>query len=81
MLIWMILPLGFALTSVLSPIVGAQTAPPKSVDDIKVDQWNSRPLRGREYTGVKSAPAPRRDLTGIWDATGIARTVRHPESK
>ena len=68
--IWMILPLGLVLTSVPLPVLGAQTAPPKSVDDIKVDPWDSLPLLGREYAGVKSAPAPRRDLSGIWDATG-----------
>ena len=62
------------LASVLLPTLGAQTAPPrtppKSVDDIKVDSWNSLPLHGSDYRGVKSAPAPKRDLSGIWDATG-----------
>src|SRR5205085_161162 len=65
-----ILPLGLVATSVLVPILAAQTAPPKSVDEIKVDKWNSLPLHGRDYAGVKSASAPRRDLSGIWDATG-----------
>jgi hypothetical protein len=62
--------LGLVLASVLLPNLQAQTVPPKSVDDIKVDKWNSLPLHGRDYAGVKSAPAPRRDLSGIWDATG-----------
>ena len=76
--IWMILPLGLVLTSVLAPILGAQTAPPRSVDDIKVDPWNSLPLRGRQYAGVKSAPAPRRNLSGIWDATGDRTDIPPP---
>ena len=71
--IWVILPLG--LVFMLPPISRAQT-PPKSVDEIQVDPWNSRPLRGREYEGVK--PAPRRDLTGIWDATGDRTNIPPP---
>jgi hypothetical protein len=74
----MILPLGFLLTSVLLPIWGAQSVPPRSVDDLKVDKWNSLPLRGRDYAGLKSAPAPRRDLSGIWDATGDRSNIPPP---
>lgn len=68
-----------------SPALGAQTTPqaspapksiddvkPQSVDDIKIDKWNSMPLRKPAYEGLKSAPAPRRDLSGIWDAAGDA---------
>jgi hypothetical protein len=68
--IWMILPLGLVVTLVLPPTLGAQTASPRSVDEIEVDPWNSLPVRGRDYEGVESVPAPRRDLSGIWDATG-----------
>lgn len=66
--------LTLALISVLAflPPLCAQTAPPASIDDIKVDLWNSRPLHGSAYAGLKPAPAPRRDLSGIWDATGDA---------
>ena len=78
--IWMILPLGLVLTSVLLPTLGAQTVSPRSVDEIEVDPWNSLPLRGRDYAGVESAPAPRRDLSGIWTPQGIAPIVRHQES-
>ncbi len=58
---------------VVLPALGAQTAPPKSVDDIKIDIWNSAPVPGTAYEGVKSAPAPHRDLSGVWDATGDAK--------
>jgi hypothetical protein len=61
--IWMILPLGLVVTLVLPPTLGAQTASPRSVDEIEVDPWNSLPVRGRDYEGVESAPAPRRDLS------------------
>lgn len=69
--IWMVLPTALILACAIAPVLGAQTAaPPKSVDGIKIDKWNSVPLHGQAYAGVKSAPAPRRDLSGVWDATG-----------
>jgi hypothetical protein len=52
------------------PALRAQTAPPASVDEIKIDQWNSVPLRKSAYDGLKPAPAPRRDLSGEWFAAG-----------
>src|SRR6266700_2442077 len=67
---WTISPIALILAFMLLPIRGAQNAPPKSVDDIKIDKWNSTRLRGAAYTGLKPAPAPRRDLSGVWDATG-----------
>jgi uncharacterized protein (TIGR02246 family) len=80
--IGMILPLVLALASVLPAILRAQTAQPRSqpqsVEEIKIDKWNSLPLRGRDYAGLKSAPAPRRDLTGIWDATGDRSNIPPP---
>jgi hypothetical protein len=76
--IWMILPLGLLLTSVCTSSVGAQAPSPGSVDEIEIEPWNSLPLRGRDYAGVKSAPAPRRDLSGIWDATGDRTDVPPP---
>jgi len=71
-LIKMSSPMALIMAFVVLPHLGAQTAPPKSVDDIKIDVWNSAPVPGSAYAGVKSAPAPRRDLSGIWDATGDA---------
>jgi len=60
-----------ALMSTLTvlPALG-QTAPPKSVDDIKVAPWSSVPPRGSAYAGIKPAPAPKRDLSGTWYAAG-----------
>ena len=53
-----------------APPASAQTAPPTSVDGIKIQPWNSTALRKPAYAGIKPAPAPRHDLSGIWDATG-----------
>ena len=54
----------------LSPALGAQTAPPKAAgEEAKPDKWNSIPPIKPAYAGKKSAPAPRRDISGIWDAT------------
>ena len=53
----------------LSPILGAQTAAPKAAGaEPKPDKWNSIPPIKTAYAGKKSAPAPRRDLSGVWDA-------------
>jgi hypothetical protein len=55
---------GFALSSVLC----AQTAPPKAAGDVASPQWDSIPPIKPAYAGKKSAPAPVRDISGIWDA-------------
>ena len=53
----------------LSPILSAQTAAPKAAGaEAKPDKWNSIPPVKTAYAGKKSAPAPRRDLSGVWDA-------------
>src|ERR1700726_2579872 len=52
----------------LSPVLGAQTAAPKAAGASKPDTWNSVPPIKPAYAGKKSAPAPRRDLSGVWDA-------------
>jgi hypothetical protein len=53
----------------LSPVVGAQTASPNATgNQAKPDPWNSIPPIKPSYAGKKSAPAPRRDLSGVWDA-------------
>jgi hypothetical protein len=53
----------------LSPVVGAQTAPPKAAgQEPKPEIWNTIPPIKPAYAGKKSAPAPRRDLSGVWDA-------------
>ncbi len=70
----LVLPLGAGSPLLLAAALAAQTAPAKSpaksLDQIQVDKWNSLPLHGADYRGVKPAPAPKRDLSGIWDATG-----------
>jgi hypothetical protein len=67
---WKVTPMALLLASGLLSIYGAQTTPPKSVDDLKIDNWNSNPLPISAYKGWSSGPAPRRDLSGMWDATG-----------
>jgi hypothetical protein len=62
----------------LLPSLRAQTAPPASIDDVKVEPWNSVPLHKPAYAGSKPAPAPRRDLSGIWDAAGDATVGAAP---
>ena len=49
--IWTISPMALILASALPPILGAQTAPPKSVDDIQIEKWNSVPLPGLPMQG------------------------------
>ena len=53
----------------LSPVLGAQNAPSKTAGgEAKPDKWNTIPPIKPAYAGKKSAPAPRRDISGIWDA-------------
>jgi hypothetical protein len=60
-----------------SPILCAQTAAPAQPGKAKGDndKWNSDPYNGNGrnhpaiYNAGKSAPPPRRDLSGIWDAS------------
>ena len=63
------LALGAALTFSLT--VGAQTpAPTQSAPSGEVKKWNNTvPTNRAVYAGRKSAPAPRRDLSGVWDAS------------
>jgi hypothetical protein len=59
------------LTS-FSAILPAQTAPANPAGEANQGKWNNVPLRKSAYAGKKSAPAPRRDLSGIWDAATSA---------
>jgi len=59
------------LTS-FSAILPAQTAPANPAGEANQEKWNNVPLRKSAYAGKKSAPAPRRDLSGIWDAATSA---------
>ena len=46
------------------------------------EKWNNIPPRRSAYDGKKSSgPAPRRDMTGIWDAAqalGVSGATEHP---
>jgi hypothetical protein len=59
------------LTS-FSAILPAQTAPANPAGEANQEKWNNVPLRKSAYAGKKSAPAPLRDLSGIWDAATSA---------
>ena len=74
------------LASVLLPTLDAQTAPPKtppkSVDDIKTDSWNSLPLHGVDYQrGEVSACPEARPFREFGTPQAIAGTVRLPGFK
>jgi hypothetical protein len=53
-----------------SAILRVLTAAPQAAGG-EARKWNNIPPRKFTYAGKKSAPAPRRDLSGIWDATGL----------
>jgi hypothetical protein len=56
----------------LSPVLGAQTASSNAAGDLaKPEKWDSIPPIKPAYAGKKSAPAPRRDISGIWDAAEL----------
>jgi len=51
-----------------SPAARAQSAPSKDAGDHAQPLWNSIPPIKTWYVGKKSGPAPKRDLSGVWDA-------------
>ncbi len=56
----------------ISSVAHAQDASSKAASgDGKPDQWNSIPPIKPSYAGKKSAPAPRRDISGVWDAAEL----------
>ncbi len=53
----------------LSPVLRAQTPAHKAAAvEAQPDKWNSIPPIKPFYAGKKSGPAPKRDLSGVWDA-------------
>jgi hypothetical protein len=56
------------LSLTLSGTLRAQAAAPQAAG---AEKWNNIPPRKSAYAGKNSAPAPIRDLSGIWDATGL----------
>src|SRR6266702_3498025 len=57
------------LTALLSssPLLRAQNAP-GTTEEANQGKWNNGPPAKKAYAGKKSAPAPRRDLSGTWNA-------------
>ncbi len=57
----------------ISPYAGAQSAPTKAAEEQQSNPrtWDSIPPIKPWYAGKKSAPAPRRDLSGVWDAAEL----------
>jgi hypothetical protein len=56
----------------LSPALLAQSdAPTAPAAQAKPDQWNSIPPTKPQYAGRKAAPAPIRDISGVWDAAEL----------
>src|SRR5260370_7736 len=74
----------------LSISVAAQTAPPSQssgqsseratgqTDDTKwkSEKWSTPQPPETYWEKVKSAPAPKHDITGIWDAAGVPQGVQ-----
>jgi hypothetical protein len=60
----------------------AQTAPPgqsagqTDADKWKTEKWNTPSPPEAYWEKIKSAPAPKRDLSGIWDAGGVTQGVQ-----
>src|SRR6202158_6278914 len=66
---WVVAVVALLAGLTISPVLGAQTAAPKAAgEEAKPDKWNTIPPIKPAYAGKKSAPAPRRDLSGVWDA-------------
>ena len=66
------------VVGVFFPLLLAQTAAPQG------DKWNSIPPPRSTYKDKKpSGPAPRRDMTGIWDSgwIGASGSPEHPATK
>jgi hypothetical protein len=53
--------------------LAAQSTTPAAApgDQAKADPWNSIPPIKPWYAGKKSGPAPKRDISGIWDAAEL----------
>jgi len=66
-----VLILGLIAGLTFLPILRVQTAAPQEAGG-EARKWNNIPPRKSAYTGKKSSsPAPRHDLSGIWDAAGL----------
>ncbi len=61
---------GLTAGLVFSAVLRAQSAPANGgASKAGQEKWNNTPPDKAAYTGTKSAPAPRHDITGIWNAS------------
>ncbi len=67
---WAVLILALITGLTFSSILRVQTAASQAAGG-EARKWNNIPPRKSAYGGKKSSPAPRRDLSGIWDAAGL----------
>ena len=67
---WAVLILALITGLTFSPILRVPTAAPQA-EGGEARKWNNIPPHKAAYAGKKSSPAPRRDLSGIWDAAGL----------
>lgn len=64
-----VLPIILLAALTFSSALGAQTDSPKAAASAaQPDKWNSIPPIKPSYAGKKTGPAPRRDISGVWDA-------------
>jgi len=66
---WALLIVALITGLAFSPILLVQTAAPQAGSE--VSKWNNIPPRKSAYAGKKSGPAPRRDISGTWDAAAL----------
>ena len=67
---WAVLILALIIGLIFSPVLRVQIAAQQAAGG-EASKWNNIPPRKSAYAGKKSSPAPRRDLSGIWDAEGL----------
>ncbi len=67
---WAVLLLALITGLIFSPVLRVQTNAQQAAGGEAV-KWNNIPPRKAAYSPKKSSPAPRRDLSGIWDAEGL----------
>jgi hypothetical protein len=67
---WAVLILALITGLTFLPILRVHTAAPQAAGG-EASKWNNIAPRKSTYAGKKSSPAPRRDLSGIWDAAGL----------
>jgi hypothetical protein len=81
--------IGLVAVLTFSSILCAQTSAPTQLRKAPVEKWNNDPFNGNGRNNpaiyITGKPAPRRDLSGIWDATAeggvqASGAAEHPAS-